>query len=79
VGARLLAHWCRLLVRCVPVSLGISLPTLLILSNGNSQGWTRARSSDDCSRCRKLFSAATAVYGVSSAAVIAEIGLPGRQ
>ena len=34
VGARLLAHWCRLLVRCVPVSLGISFLTLLILSNG---------------------------------------------
>jgi hypothetical protein len=31
-GARLLAHWCRHLVLCVPVSLSISFLTLLILS-----------------------------------------------
>src|SRR5664280_781690 len=29
--------------------------------------------------CRKLFSVATAAYGVSSAAVIAVVALPGRQ
>ena len=43
VGARLLAHWCRLLVRCVPVSLGISFLTLLILSKQHTCPQNRVR------------------------------------